>query len=261
MKFLSLGRALAPLAAAALAVVSLPALAVDGVVLIDQSRALAGNVTPGDAPGFPILITRPGSYRLASDLVVSDANAGAISITAEYVTLDLNGFSIRGPGTVGLGRGIKSTDAAGGGDAVTVMNGSVTGFGSHGVALDSNCFVENLRVANNRGDGIQATSGSIVKKNIVAGNQGDGIRIGLQSLVMGNIVSRNTGIGIVEGFPMAGPRGAMVLDNAVSQNGGLGMSLGATSGYARNAVTDNTGGTVVGGIQTGPNICNAGLCP
>ena len=26
--------------------------AVDGVILIDQNRALAGGITPGDAPGF-----------------------------------------------------------------------------------------------------------------------------------------------------------------------------------------------------------------
>ena len=39
---------------------------VDGVILIDQAHALAGSVTPGDGPGFPISITRPGSYRLQS---------------------------------------------------------------------------------------------------------------------------------------------------------------------------------------------------
>ena len=33
--------------------------AVDGVVLIDQSRAIAGNVTPGDTPGYPIIISVP----------------------------------------------------------------------------------------------------------------------------------------------------------------------------------------------------------
>jgi hypothetical protein len=37
------------------------AYAVDGIVLIDQNRALAGNITPGDTAGFPISITQPGS--------------------------------------------------------------------------------------------------------------------------------------------------------------------------------------------------------
>lgn len=31
----------------------------------DRARALAGGVTPGDPPGFPVIINRPGSYGLA----------------------------------------------------------------------------------------------------------------------------------------------------------------------------------------------------
>src|SRR5579871_4839018 len=61
--------------------------AVDGVVLIDQSHALAGNITPGDAPGFPVTISQSGSYRLSGNLIVPDANTTAILITADFVTL------------------------------------------------------------------------------------------------------------------------------------------------------------------------------
>ena len=50
-------------AAALLARVAMPTWAVDGVILIDQTKALAGNVTPGDTPGFPVTISLPGSYR------------------------------------------------------------------------------------------------------------------------------------------------------------------------------------------------------
>src|ERR1700760_4561283 len=71
--------------------------AVDGVVLIDQNHALAGNITPGDTPGFPVTITQPGSYKLSGNLTVADANTTAIVIASDYVTLDLNGFSIIGP--------------------------------------------------------------------------------------------------------------------------------------------------------------------
>src|SRR6266446_3470936 len=71
--------------------------AVDGVVLIDQNRALAGGVTPGDTPGFPVTISLAGSYRLSGNLTVPNANTTAILITADNVTIDLNGFSIIGP--------------------------------------------------------------------------------------------------------------------------------------------------------------------
>ena len=37
-----------------LAALACPIYAVDGVVLINQSAALAGNVTPGGTPGFPV---------------------------------------------------------------------------------------------------------------------------------------------------------------------------------------------------------------
>src|ERR1700675_702311 len=83
--------------AALLGGVTMPTWAVDGVVLIDQNKAMAGNVTPGDTPGFPVTISLPGSYRLAGNLTVPDANTTAITIIADNVSLDLNGFTIQGP--------------------------------------------------------------------------------------------------------------------------------------------------------------------
>src|SRR2546428_10232429 len=79
--------------------------AVDGVVLIDQNRALAGGVTPGDAPGFPVTLSVAGSYRLSGNLTVPDANTSAIQVTADNVTIDLNGFTILGPVVCSAGAG------------------------------------------------------------------------------------------------------------------------------------------------------------
>jgi len=51
-----------------------PLAAVDGVIEINQARALAGG--PGDEPGFPVTIYASGSYRLTSNLSVgSDTDA------------------------------------------------------------------------------------------------------------------------------------------------------------------------------------------
>ena len=44
-----------------------PIYAVDGVVLINQSAALAGNVTPGGTPGFPVTVSVSGSYTLSGN--------------------------------------------------------------------------------------------------------------------------------------------------------------------------------------------------
>ena len=110
-----------------LALLMLPAaaFAVDGVILVDQAKAMAGNVTPGDAPGFPVTFTLPGSYRLSSNLVVPAGVAMGIQINADDVTIDLNGFALRGTGQfVAPFIGIDST----GRKRSKVRNGTIVGF-------------------------------------------------------------------------------------------------------------------------------------
>src|SRR5688572_28472467 len=97
-------RTIGAFAAAALISAALPgtAFAVDGQIANTQARAMAGGITPGDTPGFPVTITQPGSYVLSGNLTVPVESAGgqtlAIRIAADGVWLDLNGFSIIGPG-------------------------------------------------------------------------------------------------------------------------------------------------------------------
>lgn len=111
-------------AACALALAALPAAAVDGVVLIDQNRAIAGAITPGDAAGFPISINQPGSYRLSGNLTVP-AGLNGIEINVDGVTLDLNGFLIQGPGVFPNG-GFSAVNSTR--QRITVANGNVAGF-------------------------------------------------------------------------------------------------------------------------------------
>ena len=92
------------------------------VVLITQAKAMAGNVTPGDAPGFPVSITRPGSYRLTTNL--RTPSGPAIEIVADNVSLNLNGFSIIGSSIWPSGAGITGNDRK----HVRIHNGSVVGF-------------------------------------------------------------------------------------------------------------------------------------
>src|SRR4030095_1639101 len=112
---------------------SAPVWSVDGVIEINQTRALAGSVPPGDTPGFPITIDQPGSYRLTGNLIVPNENTNAVQITAEGATLDLNGFAITGPsveaGPTGTGIGVQ------GPSSTVVTNGTVRGMGSYGVLL------------------------------------------------------------------------------------------------------------------------------
>ena len=125
---------------------------------ITHDKALAGSVTPGDSAGYPITISQPGSYKLMSNLVVPDGLSG-IQITADDVTLDLNGFKI-----VGAGSCVRDTASylvtctnvdytsgveVKGGETLSavVRNGTVQGF-DRGVLLKSG-IVEGLTVKHN----------------------------------------------------------------------------------------------------------------
>jgi hypothetical protein len=85
-------------------VVSASALAVDGVLEVNQACAAEGCFS-GDEPGLPVTIDGSAgrSFPLTSDLVVPDAATHGIHVLAngqtDGVTLDLGGFTIRGPTT------------------------------------------------------------------------------------------------------------------------------------------------------------------
>ncbi len=86
---------LLPLYALLLLALAGPALAVDGVIEINDAAAQAGDVTSGDLAGYPVTLSQTGSYRLTGDLGVSGTNINVVEITSDNVTLDLNGFTIR----------------------------------------------------------------------------------------------------------------------------------------------------------------------
>lgn len=64
--------------------------------------------TPIHNTGGPITISQPGSYCLANSILVSTSDSAAITINADNVTLDLNGYLIKESGQNGID--IKSTN-------------------------------------------------------------------------------------------------------------------------------------------------------
>ena len=75
-----------------------PALAVDGVLEINETCAVQTGCFPGDAPKYPVTIKVSGSYRLTGNLQVPDENTTAIELgsDADHSSIDLNGFTILG---------------------------------------------------------------------------------------------------------------------------------------------------------------------
>jgi hypothetical protein len=212
-----------------------PSLA-DGVVYIDQNRAAAGSVTPGDLAGFPVTITQSGIYRLSGNLTVPDLNTTAIQITADFVTLDLNGFSIVGPavcatGTTttcpapGTGIGVQANgDHAPSPRGVRIRNGAVRGMGLMGILLNGSVsFVEKVTVDSNAGGGMY-----------VAGT------------VIESAATQNGSFGIVA---------TSIRDSTALQNSGDGIILAATAGVATGNVSSLNGGHGIA-LQLGTATAN-----
>jgi len=203
---------------------------------------------------FPIKITMPGSYRLASDLTIASPTADAIDITVDNVTLDLNGFSIIGPGVVSAtgSIGINGSRASG----VTVTNGTVTAMARAGVFLGLNAHVEGVRALANGPNGpianIRVGSYSRVIGNVTEFSN-EGIHCDVGCFVSGNTANLNL-VGI-----LGGP-GTLVFGNSVSSNFDVGIDLFEQTGYGKNVMENNTAclGTF-GGTSMGDNVCNGVL--
>ena len=255
-----------------LAAISSGLYAVDGVVLIDQNSALAGYVTSADAPGFPVTISQSGSYRLSGNLTVPDLNTTAIQITADFVTLDLNGFSIIGPAVCagspmkcsapGKGTGVQAAgDEPFGPRGVRVLNGSVRGMGLMGIWMTGDgSFVSRVNVDSNAGGGMSVAGsviesaashngsfgiiGITVRDSTAVQNLGDGIILATGGVATGNSSSSNGGYGLYVQFGTA-------TGNALFVNKSFGISALCPSSIVGNTVA----GSEVGSIETSGAGC------
>ncbi len=133
---------------------------------------------------FPIVLDRPGRYRLATDLSVPAGSAGIV-ISAAGVDLDLGGFAVRGPVRCATLTAEVRCDAEPRMDisgiyakaaGVTVRHGSVHGFAGSGVRLDRDGRVDDLLVSGNAAAGIHANtspSRPVDVRNVQAARNGE----------------------------------------------------------------------------------------
>ncbi len=254
-----------------------PARAVDGVIEINQASVKA-------AGGFPFVITQSGSYRLTSNLDVTVAgmqkggtapeNTTAIQVTADDVTIDLNGFMIRGPTVcsggasntctpTGTGIGIDAQSGPGPGmfhKGLAVINGTVRGMGSYGVHADGYAsLIEKVRAESNGFFGITSVGGSVTNCTAYAnGSIGilGGVVIGCAAFwnakagIGGSAVANSTaGFNGTDGIFGDAATGCSAHDN-----GGAGLNvLTATGCTAR----FNTGAQIPAAGIAGHNECGS----
>ncbi|GGC02500.1 right-handed parallel beta-helix repeat-containing protein [Pseudoduganella buxea] len=229
--------------------------AVDGVVLITQARALEGGVTPGDEPGFPVTISEPGSYRLASDLRVTVPSAGAVLVASAHVTLDLNGFTIFGMHNAGFGIAYRND-----GDNMTVVkNGTIRDVNADGIYLDAFATVSDVVTALNGGSGMVAGPYGLITNCKAIGNRGGGFYV-TRSIISNSQAGHNEGRIEPESGIVASE--SLVLDSRIDGNQVYGLVAGRYTGYRGNYLANNRLGDLRSGqrIPLGPNSCSHVLC-
>jgi len=270
---------------------ALPALASEGVVEINQARALAGGVTPTDAPGFPVTLGQPGSYRLTSDLALPPGTAtgvDVIEVTVDEVSIDLAGFTLRGVAScTGLGAAVTCAGAGAGrgidagiANQISVRGGTVTGMSGIGVVIGSYAHVEDLRVEGNALNGLDLNEACVVRGASAIRNGGNGFDLGGGCSVSNVTAYGNKQVGVASsdgtviegsssvangshGYSVQG--GSLVSGCVARSNGGFGVNS-TTSGYQGSALTFNSGGNAnpqaSGGFSLGANVCGTDtVCP
>jgi hypothetical protein len=157
---------------------------------------------------LPFLIDKPGSYYLTAPLRGTNEESG-ITIDADDVKLDLNGFSLNG--VSGSVNGVEVTSPFGQRNNISIRNGVIRGWDSYGIqgtnAHDSS--VDNVMVYGNGLAGIEIGHNALIKDCTAFGNGyknnpfrgwDDGIHCGEFGSIL-NCKSRgNKGAGIYAGM-------------------------------------------------------------
>jgi len=229
-----------------------PATAVDGEILIDQARVNAGGITPGDAAGFPATLSQPGRYKLSGNLRVP-AGVTGIGVTANDVTIDLNGFTISSDPFERALTGIDANSA----NRVRVANGTITGFKDVAIDGGTSGIVENMRILfidGGFGIGVKGYQSSIRDNTVV--NCVVGVFCS-ECLIEQNLISWSVTEGVLG-------TGGVLVGNVIVSSGLRGLLTGTGTppvGYGNNLFFDNKDDSVSGNaVQQHPNVCDP-ACP
>ena len=169
---------------------------------------------------LPFTISSSGSYYVANHLDAAFCGDDGIKIDADYVTLDLNGFTI----THSFACANNGIVVIGIHTNINIRNGIVRGFTLYGIDLNNvdNCQLTNLVLQENGTDGLRVGNGAYVRGCTFQNNTGAGARVGDGCRIVECSSKDNNAEGIVTG------RAAVVQGCSTKDNGGDGISVGIT---------------------------------
>jgi len=265
---------------------SVSALASDGVLEINQACALNGGCFSGDDAGFPVTISSPGSYRLTSSLSVGNPDKLAIDITADRVSLDLNGFAVTICVGVfcGIGDGNHAIQAFVSNE-LRIHNGLVQGAiqtcigaGNYsqlrnliikdcGIGIGAGSFarISDVTVIDSTSVGVNMGHNSVLARSTVSGSGGFGVWMDINSVLARSTVSESGG------FAVSVISSALIVDSVLDNNSKGAIAASAVSnlkgGYRGNIITRNDPTNEDQNITSillnlGGNICGTDtICP
>ena len=239
------------------------------------ARVPAETVDCTPVTSLPATISAQGIYCLTGNLATAQTSGAAVTINANNVTLDLNGWKVGGQ-AAGIGTnayGIQSLAAN-----VTVKNGIVRGFLVGVTLAGRGSTVQGITVDQNTGTGIYVSGeGSVVQGNQVVDTGGasnatvTGIGVtGPGTLVENNLVSGlaasgsgdEWGISFAPTATQSTARGNVVTDAARPSTGtSYGILVNGTAAVAvsSNLVTNFRYGVRYSGSATGTYSRNTAI--
>jgi parallel beta-helix repeat protein len=179
--------------------------------------------TPISAAGF--VITNPGSYYVTTNIVAAGGNG--ITIQADNVTVDLNGFALLGAG------GSSGVSVSGARSNIVVRGGTIRGWGGRISAVSADgCRFEELQVSHNIGTAVRVANYATVRGCTIYTNGGFGVQASLALQISDCVVTLN-GLRGIEGFDGCQVKNCIVRGNGwdgIAVSGG-GMVLNCLSEY------------------------------
>jgi hypothetical protein len=201
--------------------------------------AIALFALPAAALAAPVVIVacgtiaQPGSYIVGKNL---SATGNCLVVSSDFVTIDLDGFVITGPGKGGMGIVEQVNGKAEGLRGIVIRNGTVTGFGE-GIyfPLSTGVTIEHVSASFNTNNGMNLGQRALVTGSRADENGGLGFIVSIGSSLIGNTAGRNK----ASGFNAA--EGAIVVNNEARNNGADGIFMDCPGAAVSNTAGNNLG--------------------